>query len=146
MIGVGRWWNGTETELWQNYAIKNAERKLTSICDLAAFRFLPSVNRNLPRVSDRMTTRSKLVNLSQSDLKKNHPTMADADDPPPTPPPAPPTLFECVIRDDFDGMVRLYATAARDSAVSYAAFRRWKNRHHQSSCEFSVVAKFFVSM
>ena len=74
MIGVGRWWNGTETELWQNYAIKNAERKLTSICDLAAFRFLPSaVNRNLPRVSDRMTTRSKLVNLSQSDLKKNHP-------------------------------------------------------------------------
>ena len=70
--------------------------------------------------------------------------MAD-DDPPPTPPPAPPTLFDCVIRDDFDGMVRLYATAARDSAVSYAAFRRWKNRH-QSSCEFSVVAKFFVSM
>ena len=60
--------------------------------------------------------------------------MADAADPPPTPPPAPPTLFDCVIRDDFDGMVRLYATAARDSAVSYAAFRRWKNRH-QSSCE-----------
>jgi len=54
--------------------------------------------------------------------------MADAS-PPPTPPPAPPTLFDCVIRDDFDGMVRLYAMAARDSAVSYAAFRRW-NRHH----------------
>jgi len=67
--------------------------------------------------------------------------MADAADPPPTPPPAPPTLFDCVIRDDFDGMVRLYATAARDSAVSYAAFRRWKNRH-QSSCELCKILGF----
>ena len=59
--------------------------------------------------------------------------MADDDATPPTAPPAPPTLFDCVIRDDFDGMVRLYATAARDSAVSYAAFRRWNRHHHDDA-------------
>lgn len=76
------------------------------------------------------------------------PTMADDDPTPPTAPPAPPTLFDCVIRDDFDGMVRLYATAARDSAVSYAAFRRWNRHHHHDASEGESVGslKFSVSM
>lgn len=38
--------------------------------------------------------------------------------------PRPPTLFHAVKTDDFEGMVYLYATAARDSAISYAATTR----------------------
>ena len=83
MIGVGRWWNGNETygrttsmaKVWH----KNAEEQV-DISRLSVFRHLLHLlsSRKLPRVSDRTTTRSKLVNStrhaictrSQSDLKK----------------------------------------------------------------------------
>jgi len=45
-----------------------------------------------------------------------------------SPPPLPPTLFHAVTKDDFEGMVRLYATAARDSAISYAAATERRRR------------------
>ena len=73
---TGRWWNGTETGIMAEVWHKNAERrKLTSISRSRGFPLsaICCLNRKLPRVSDRTTTRSKLVNSSQSDLKKNHP-------------------------------------------------------------------------
>ena len=50
-----------------------------------------------------------------------------------TPPPPPPTLFDAVKNDDFEGMVYLYATAARDSIISYAALKSWEGREQGSS-------------
>ena len=50
--------------------------------------------------------------------------------------PRPPTLFHAVKTDDFQGMVYLYAIAARDSAISYAtSMRRRRETEDPSSGE-----------
>lgn len=50
---------------------------------------------------------------------------SDAASPPPSlAPTMPANLFEAASRDDVEGLVRLYATTARDAIVSYAALRR----------------------